>query len=149
MRFRVWAPLAETVSVRILSEPDSTRESHWTGANRGYFEGVAKDVRVRGPLFLCPERAIERPDPASRFQPEGVHGPSADSRSCRFPWHDDGWKGIALRDFIIYELHVGTFTKKGTFEAVVDHLDLSDGPRNNRRRAHARLPVSGKQKLGI
>ncbi|MBP1726352.1 MAG: GlgB, partial [Deltaproteobacteria bacterium] len=64
----------------------------------------------------------ERPDPASRFQPEGVHGPSQVVDS-RFSWGDAGWFGLPLRDYIIYELHVGTFTGEGTFAAVVTHLE--------------------------
>ena len=63
------------------------------------------------------------PDPASRFQPEGVHGPSEVVDPRTFVWHDYGWRGMGLADFIIYELHIGAFTKDGTFEATADRLD--------------------------
>jgi maltooligosyltrehalose trehalohydrolase len=64
-----------------------------------------------------------RPDPASRFQPEGVHGPSALVDPEAFQWTDRGWTGLAQEDLILYELHTGTFTKDGTFEAIIPLLD--------------------------
>jgi maltooligosyltrehalose trehalohydrolase len=63
-----------------------------------------------------------RPDPASRFQPEGVHGPSRVVNPASFPWTDQAFTGHALADLVIYELHVGTFTAAGTFEAIVPRL---------------------------
>jgi maltooligosyltrehalose trehalohydrolase len=63
-----------------------------------------------------------RPDPASRWQPEGIHGPSAVVDPTRFVWTDDAFAGHALADLVIYELHVGTFTRAGTFEAIISHL---------------------------
>lgn len=65
----------------------------------------------------------ERPDPASRFQPEGVHGPSQVVDPHEFRWDDGDWKGTPLKDYIVYELHVGTFTPEGTFDAVIPRLD--------------------------
>ena len=62
------------------------------------------------------------PDPASRFQPEGVHGPSEVVDGPAFRWSDSGWTGIALEDLVLYELHVGTFTPAGTYAGVVDRL---------------------------
>ena len=64
----------------------------------------------------------ERPDPVSRFQPAGVHGPSRVVEPDEFAWTDEGWKGIELKDYVVYELHVGTFTPEGTFEAVTRKL---------------------------
>jgi maltooligosyltrehalose trehalohydrolase len=64
----------------------------------------------------------ERPDPASRYQPLGVHGPSQVVSSA-FDWQDTNWFGLPLSQYIIYELHVGTFTPEGTFDAVIPHLD--------------------------
>ena len=64
----------------------------------------------------------ERPDPASRFQPQGVHGPSQ-VVDPRFPWEDPCWFGTPLRDYVLYELHVGAFTPDGTFEAVIPFLE--------------------------
>jgi len=63
------------------------------------------------------------PDPASRFQPEGVHGPSQLIDPRRYTWHDSSWKGVQKRDLIFYELHVGTFTNDGTYLAAISRLD--------------------------
>ncbi len=69
---------------------------------------------------------MQRPDPASHFQPTTVHGPS-ELTDPAFDWTDLQWFGLALRDYIFYELHVGTATPEGTFEAVIPHLsDLKD-----------------------
>jgi maltooligosyltrehalose trehalohydrolase len=121
VHFRVWAPMAETVSVRILSGSTSRRVQLDAG-DRGYFDGVTKGAGAGDRYFFILNGETDRPDPASRFQPEGVHGPSQIVDPGEFEWHDDGWKGTALRDLVIYELHVGTFTRKGTFGAVIDHL---------------------------
>src|SRR5262249_38603477 len=64
----------------------------------------------------------DRPDPASRSQPEGVHGPS-ELIDPRFDWQEQNWRGIDLADLILYELHVGTFTPPGTFDGVIGQLD--------------------------
>lgn len=118
-QFRVWAPNVAAVSV------------HLTGANRlvpmqptacGYHEATIEGVSPGDLYFyrLTPE--IERADPASRFQPEGVHGPSQVIDGS-FRWDEKGWAGRPLKDYIIYELHVGTFTPAGTFEAIVAYLE--------------------------
>jgi maltooligosyltrehalose trehalohydrolase len=64
----------------------------------------------------------ERPDPASRSQPEGVHGPSEVVDHAQFSWTDTAWRGLPMERMIIYELHVGTFTNNGTFQGVMDRL---------------------------
>src|SRR5215472_16319132 len=63
------------------------------------------------------------PDPVSRFLPEGVHGPSEIIDPAAFHWNDEGWRGLALRDHVIYELHAGTFTPQGTFDGAIATLD--------------------------
>jgi maltooligosyltrehalose trehalohydrolase len=65
----------------------------------------------------------ERPDPVSRWQPEGVHGPSRVVDPKAFDWTDPEWKGVALDEYVIYELHVGTFTADGTFAAAIEKLE--------------------------
>ena len=81
----------------------------------GYHAAVVERV---SPGSLYPVRLDgqrERPDPASRFQPQGVHGPSQVDRHPSFSWHDHGWTGgPTLADLVLYELHVGTFTSEGT-----------------------------------
>ncbi|MBI5582058.1 MAG: malto-oligosyltrehalose trehalohydrolase [Deltaproteobacteria bacterium] len=119
-RFRVWAPLAETVHVHLL--PPRERLSRLAPAAGGYHDGVLEDVDP-GALYLYRlDARRERPDPASRFQPDGVHGPSQ-VMDTGFDWTDAAWRGIPLRRYIFYELHVGTFTPEGTFDGVSDQLD--------------------------
>jgi maltooligosyltrehalose trehalohydrolase len=123
-RFCVWAPLIRKVEVHLISPEDRAvpLQSGARGYHHGVIEGVGPGALYR--YLLDGER--ERPDPASRFQPQGVHGPSQVTDS-NFPWNDENWTGIALDDYIIYELHVGAFTAEGTFEAIIPHLeDLKD-----------------------
>lgn len=122
VRFKVWAPLRERASV-ILSPHCSRREIALQQDQVGYFHGVAGDVPVGGLYLYLLDNDLARPDPASRSQPEGVHGPSRIIDPNAFPWEDDGWTGIPFRDFIIYEIHVGAFTGEGTFEAVISRLE--------------------------
>jgi len=118
--FRVWAPRAQQVELRLVA-PDR-RIIPLRRGERGYHEVVAESVDPGTLYFYRLDGEKERPDPASRFQPEGVHGPSQVVDS-RFSWDDASWLGLPLRDYIIYELHVGTFTGEGTFAAVVPHLE--------------------------
>jgi len=88
---------------------------------RGYYEAVV-DGAEPGSLYLYRLNDQERPDPASRFQPQGVHGPSQVAEPA-LTWQDDSWSGSPLEGYVIYELHVGTFTPEGTFDSVIPHLD--------------------------
>ena len=118
--FIVWAPLSETVEVHILSP--RKRMVSLEKNEKDYFEGVGEDI-TPGSLYLYRLTGEkERPDPASRYQPKGVHGPSQ-VVAHDFPWEDIEWEGICLDDHIVYELHVGTYTPEGSFEAVIPHLD--------------------------
>ncbi len=90
-------------------------------SENGYFHAEV-DAAPPGTLYLYRlDGESERPDPASRSQPRGVHGPS-EVIDHAFPWDDATWSGIPLRDYIVYELHVGTLTPEGTFDAVIPHL---------------------------
>jgi maltooligosyltrehalose trehalohydrolase len=116
--FRVWAPEREKVELHILSPREQRVAMHKT--ETGYHE-AAVDCG-EGTRYMFVLDGAERPDPASRFQPDGVHSASevvADS----FDWHDEGWTGVALEDYVVYELHVGTFTEEGTFDAIIPRLD--------------------------
>src|SRR4051794_1349493 len=116
--FRVWAPEIETIELHIVA-PDDRRIALTKNA-RGYHEAtIDADAGTR---YFFIVGGNDRPDPASRLQPEGVHGPS-EVVGRDFKWHDHGWTGIPLEDYVVYELHVGTFTREGTFDAVIDHLD--------------------------
>ncbi len=119
-RFRVWCPKARSVTVRTLS--NEKREAPLTHGERGYWEGILNDIENGTKYRYILDSKLERPDPASRFQPEGVHGPSQVIDPSKFPWTDHKWRGIPLADYIVYELHTGTFTAEGTFDAMIPQL---------------------------
>ncbi|MEO8381513.1 MAG: malto-oligosyltrehalose trehalohydrolase [Acidobacteriota bacterium] len=118
--FRVWAPLRERVEVHLLA-PEERRVPMVRGAH-GYHEAVVEQCGDGARYQYAFENGQEWPDPASRLQPDCVHGPSA-VVGDDFQWHDAGWTGLALEDYVVYELHVGTFTEEGTFDAVIPRLD--------------------------
>ncbi len=119
--FSVWAPFRKKVELKIVS-PDMLLIP-MKRDDQGYWHACVYDV-VPGAQYLYRlDGEQERPDPVSRYQPEGVHSPSQLMDLSAFAWEDHDWKGIALRDYIIYELHVGTFTREGTFDAIIPHLD--------------------------
>ena len=118
--FRVWAPKRERVELHITA-PRERRVPLQKRAD-GYHEAIVDDCPEGTRYLFVLDGENERPDPASRLQPEGVHGPSEVVGSA-FQWNDAGWTGIALDDYVIYELHVGTFTAEGTFDAVIPQLD--------------------------
>jgi maltooligosyltrehalose trehalohydrolase len=118
-RFTVWAPYAEHVDVQI--SPGSGTCTPLRRGDCGYHSGMIHGVRPATRYKYVLDGQMALPDPASRYQPEGVHGPS-EVCSSEFPWTDGKWTGLRLEDYIIYELHVGTFTHKGTFDAVVERL---------------------------
>ncbi len=120
-RFLVYAPRAQSVEVRLLSPAERvvSMERDAVGYHHAVVDGVSPGASY---LYRLDDR-IDRPDPASRFQPQGVHGPSAVVDTAAFPWRDRGWHGIPLSSYILYELHVGTYTPEGTFDAVIPRLD--------------------------
>lgn len=120
VKFRVWAPYAESVAVKLIDQDRVVVPMQRD--DRGYFEAVVSGTAPRARYRYVLDGVKERPDPASRFQSDGVHGPSVVVDPTAFRWTDIGWGGKALDEFIIYELHVGTFTKDGTFEAIIPHL---------------------------
>jgi maltooligosyltrehalose trehalohydrolase len=117
--FLVWAPRASRVDVCIGKQGE--REIVMQAVGDGYFHAVVEEIAA-GALYryrLNDEK--ERPDPASRYQPQGVHGPSQ-IIDDRFSWKDSGWCGLPLESYVLYELHVGTFTAQGTFDAITPRL---------------------------
>jgi maltooligosyltrehalose trehalohydrolase len=125
-RFVVWAPLANVVDLRMISPRKCIARMENIG--KGYHRIVLTNVDPAAHYVYqlhdnrLPESVKERPDPASRSQPRGVHGPSQ-VVSPDFEWEDTNWCGLPLSQYIIYELHVGTFTPQGTFDAIIPHLD--------------------------
>jgi maltooligosyltrehalose trehalohydrolase len=89
----------------------------------GYHRVVASDVRPGDTYFYRLDDSQARPDPASRYQPDGIHGPSEIVDLSAFRWTDAGWKGLPLEEHVFYELHVGTYTPGGTFQALARCLD--------------------------
>lgn len=118
VHFRVWAPLRKSVDVLL---PDK-RCCPLTKDSEGYFSGFVNHLR-HGDLYqfrLDEQDAFG--DPASRFQPQGVHGPSQVIDPDLFSWTDQQWTGVSIRGQILYELHVGTFTPEGTWRSAAEQL---------------------------
>lgn len=119
VEFRVWAPRRKRVDVVIDGPPVPLRAER-----NGYFAGLVKEARAGSRYgFRLNGAGRLYPDPASRFQPGGPHGPSEVVDPSRFRWTDQAWKGVESRGHVIYEMHVGTFTPEGTFAAAARELD--------------------------
>lgn len=119
-QFRVWAPASAAVHL-LLEDPHSVRRVPMAPVGDGYFE-----VSARAPAGTLYRFGLDDgqayPDPASRYQPDGPHGPSAVIDPAAFAWSDQDWRGIDPDELIVYELHVGTFTRAGTWAAATAHL---------------------------
>src|SRR3954453_17658296 len=116
VEFPVWAPHPARVDVRVGGADHELKpEGH--GVRSARVQARARDDYA----FVLDGR--ELPDPATRWQPEGLRGPSRIVDTRAFEWSDAGWHGGAeLKDAVLYELHVGTFTPEGTFDAAIEHL---------------------------
>jgi maltooligosyltrehalose trehalohydrolase len=114
-RVRVWAPAASTLSVRL-----GNVDHPLTPVGLGMWEASVPAAHGDDYRIVLDDQPL--PDPASRWQPEGVRGPSRVVDPAAFTWTDDGWAGVALDDLVLYELHVGTFTPEGTFDAATRHF---------------------------
>ncbi|MEG4336796.1 malto-oligosyltrehalose trehalohydrolase [Microcoleus sp. D3_18_C2] len=118
--FTVWAPTLKQIAVQIVSP--KKRLIPLQQSAEGYWQTTATDIEP-GTLYTYQiEGKTDRPDPASKYQPQGVHAPSQVIDQNIFTWTDTNWQGVPLAEMIIYELHVGTFTQAGTFEAIIPHL---------------------------
>lgn len=116
VQFRVWAPNVGTLAVKMDGAiVPMTRDGE-------DFQLLAPHAKPGQTYALVLDNAKERPDPVSRSQPRGVHGPSEIIDPEAFAWSDQDWKGLALEKYIIYELHTGTFTPEGTFEGVLGKI---------------------------
>jgi maltooligosyltrehalose trehalohydrolase len=115
--FRVWAPERSRVDV-VIEKPGFSETVPLARQRDGSFVGSTR-LAIPGDLYRYRlDNAEMYPDPASRFQPEGVHGPSQIIDPAAFIWTDSHWKGIPREELILYELHVGSFTPEGTFDAL-------------------------------
>jgi maltooligosyltrehalose trehalohydrolase len=131
VHFRVWAPAARAVSVVIAQKWSSAPAiSELISEKSGYFSGVVPKAQAGWFYKFRLERSRKGqktstqdfPDPASRFQPQGPHGPSQIIDPTIFQWTDLSWNGVSRRDAVIYEMHIGTFTPEGTWNAAREQL---------------------------
>nr|WP_306839936.1 malto-oligosyltrehalose trehalohydrolase [Neorhizobium huautlense] len=116
--FRLWAPLAKCVSLVIDGRGPQEMERSEDGWHHCFVAGARSGTRYR---FVLPD-GPEVPDPASRHQPEDVHGPSEVVDPSSFDWSVADWAGRPWEESVIYELHVGSFTAEGTFRAAIERL---------------------------
>lgn len=120
VRFRLWAPRAQSVDVYLFSKGQFLAMQP---AGDGWFELISEEALAGDTYQFRIDGNQKVPDPASRFQPEDVHGPSLVVDPGQFDWKDDDWTGRPWEETVLYELHVGTFSPEGTFAAVIPKLD--------------------------
>lgn len=118
-QFLVWAPRAKCVDICVL-EPEPLTIS-MDSAGCGYFRALVEGIGDGALYRYRLDEDKERPDPASQYQPQGVHGPSQ-VVDHRFKWTDSSWTGLPLQKYVFYEIHVGTFSAEGTFEAILPRI---------------------------
>ncbi len=118
VRFRVWAPACRSIALEIVGEAAVPM----TYAGQGWFEATLDAAHPGSRYAYLLDGDRRRPDPVSRALPVGVHGPSEVVNTADFSWTDGAWRGIALTDLVLYELHVGTFTREETFDAIISRL---------------------------
>ena len=125
-RWRVWAPRAERVEL-VLGAGDAARRLPMEAEARGY-HGVEAEMPEPGRRYAYSlDGGTPLPDPCSRWQPDGIDEPSAAWFPGRLAWDEGGWAGIERTELVFYELHVGTFTPEGTFDAILPRIgDLLD-----------------------
>ncbi|MEL6458241.1 MAG: malto-oligosyltrehalose trehalohydrolase [Cyanobacteria bacterium J06621_15] len=123
--FTLWAPLISKAAVHLVEPVDKVVPLEKD--ERGYFYGSIADIKPGSLYYYQLDGETDRADPASNLQPQGVHGASEIVDHNSFKWNDEDWKGVPLEEMVIYELHVGTFTEAGTFEAIISRLsDLTE-----------------------
>lgn len=120
VRFRLWAPFSQAVALKIY---DLDLVVNMNKLPRGWYEIEIEEAQAGMRYRFVLEDGHEVPDPASRFQPEDVEGPSEIIDPRAFNWSDIGWRGRPWEEHVIYELHIGTFTQEGTYRAAAEKLD--------------------------
>jgi maltooligosyltrehalose trehalohydrolase len=121
--FRVWAPRRKSIAVEFGRGRNKKRRPLHR-ENDEYFAGIVEGAGPNSRYRYVLDDNLARPDPASSCQPTGVHGASCVMDPNTFAWTDQDWHGVAKRDLVIYELHVGAFTREGTFSAAIERLPL-------------------------
>ena len=121
--FRVWAPNAQRVTLRLQRPQTCPEDLPMARLPNGEFHLTVDAAAGDKYFYLLDDDPLQLPDPVSRFLPDGVHGATEIVDAGAFLWTDHGWHGIPYRDYIIYELHIGTFTPEGTFDSAIAKLD--------------------------
>src|ERR1700739_1241972 len=116
-RFRLWAPAAQQVELGLHQGKERLRLTMATQPD-GWSELVTDKARAGSRYRYLIDGKLEIPDPASRSNPDDIHGPSEVIDPASFEWNDDGWRGRPWHEAVVYELHVGTFSPEGTFAGV-------------------------------
>jgi maltooligosyltrehalose trehalohydrolase len=122
--FKVWFPDATAVDVLLHTKSGNPETHRMTKSNAGYHSVTIPHVTAGALYAYLVDGKGPYPDPASRYQPDGVHGRSQVVDPAAFVWSDQDWKGLELEDTVVYELHVGTFTEPGTFQAAHEKLPM-------------------------
>jgi maltooligosyltrehalose trehalohydrolase len=122
VHFRVWAPRRRKVEVLFEKDGRPAGALELRAENGGYFSGLAPGARPGDLYRFRLDGGLPLPDPASRFQPLGPHGPSEVVDPNAFAWTDEAWRGLRLKGQVLYELHAGTFTPEGTWAAAARQL---------------------------
>jgi maltooligosyltrehalose trehalohydrolase len=123
-KFSVWAPKHDRVNLTLM---DENQQFEMVKIEKGYWGLTVSGLKPGQKYMYKLSNQEQRPDPASRFQPDGVFGSSAIIDHEAFTWTDNDWDGMDLKDLIFYEIHVGSFTQKGTFKSIIERIkDLAD-----------------------
>jgi maltooligosyltrehalose trehalohydrolase len=118
--FTVWAPLARQLELEVTHP---FKQCYTLKKNEsGYWHKQVHGIKPGARYHYIINKSVIRPDPASSYQPEGVHGPSEVIKE-EYSWNDQKWNGIALENMIMYELHTGTFSTEGTFEGIIKKMN--------------------------
>ncbi|MGH9059639.1 MAG: malto-oligosyltrehalose trehalohydrolase, partial [Acidimicrobiales bacterium] len=121
--FSVWAPGHERVEVEVDEATQGVRRVPMTAVGGGWWLAPVDHAGPGTGYRFSVDGGPPRPDPRSRWQPDGIDGPSALVGDDGFAWSDHAWEGARLASAVVYEMHVGTFTEGGTFDAAIEHLD--------------------------
>lgn len=123
VQWQIWAPRAQRVQLLVWTDEGVQREIPLSAEGNGYYSVVLPDVKEGTRYaYRLDGGAQLLPDPASRWQPQGVHQPSAVFFADRYEWSDTQWRGVSFDELVIYETHVGTFTAAGTLDAAIARL---------------------------
>src|SRR5438105_2854478 len=123
VRFRLWAPAARRVEVGVGAAVDDLGWHEMRGEADGWYERIVEGARAGTRYCFRIDDAAHVPDPASRYNPDDVHGASQVIDPLAYDWRDVNWRGRQWHEAVLYELHVGAFTPEGTFDGVASRLD--------------------------